>query len=45
VHMLNFGRRQFGLPTGMERLDNPPAERKAWGLDNGKAKRVNGQGH
>ncbi|MBL8628522.1 MAG: acyl-CoA dehydrogenase family protein [Rhodospirillaceae bacterium] len=38
VHMLNFGRRQFGLPTGMERLDNPPPERPCWGLANGKAK-------
>ncbi len=38
VHMLNFGRRQFGLPTGMERLDNPPPDKPAWGLLNGKAK-------
>lgn len=32
VHMLNFGRRQLGLPTGMDRLDNPPPEKLAWGL-------------
>ncbi|MCB2108481.1 MAG: acyl-CoA dehydrogenase family protein [Rhodobacteraceae bacterium] len=31
IHMLNFGRRQFGLPTGMERLDNPPPARLPWG--------------
>lgn len=45
VHMQNFGRRQFGLPTGMDRLDNPPPERMAWGLKNGKAKRANGKAH
>ena len=38
VHMLNFGRRQLGLPTGMERLDNPPPERIPWGATNGKAR-------
>lgn len=38
VHMLNFGRRQFGLPTGMERLDSPPPERTPWGALNGKAR-------
>jgi 3-hydroxy-9,10-secoandrosta-1,3,5(10)-triene-9,17-dione monooxygenase len=38
VHMLNFGRRQFGLPTGMDRLDNPPPDKPAWGLANGKAR-------
>ena len=38
IHMLNFGRRQLGLPTGMERLDNPPPQKPAWGLSNGKAK-------
>jgi 3-hydroxy-9,10-secoandrosta-1,3,5(10)-triene-9,17-dione monooxygenase len=31
IHMLNFGRRQLGLPTGMARLDNPPPERPTWG--------------
>jgi 3-hydroxy-9,10-secoandrosta-1,3,5(10)-triene-9,17-dione monooxygenase len=45
VHMLNFGRRQFGLPTGMERLDNPPPERAPWGATNGKAKSFNGKVH
>jgi len=40
VHMLNFGRRQLGLPTGMERMDNPPPERPTWGSQNGKAKPV-----
>ncbi|MBL8642305.1 MAG: acyl-CoA dehydrogenase family protein [Rhodospirillaceae bacterium] len=38
VHMLNFGRRQFGLPTGMDRLDNPPPDKPCWGLAHGKAK-------
>jgi 3-hydroxy-9,10-secoandrosta-1,3,5(10)-triene-9,17-dione monooxygenase len=38
VHMLNFGRRQLGLPTGMDRLDNPPPEREPWGLKHGKAR-------
>lgn len=38
IHMLNFGRRQLGLPTGMDRLDNPPPEKRPWGLDNGKAR-------
>lgn len=45
VHMLNFGRRQLGLPTGMDRLDNPPPDKKAWGLANGKAKRTNGKAY
>jgi len=40
VHMLNFGRRQLGLPTGMERIDNPPPAKPAWGLLNGKARKV-----
>ena len=38
VHMMNSGRRQLGLPTGMERLDNPPPERTPWGATNGKAR-------
>jgi 3-hydroxy-9,10-secoandrosta-1,3,5(10)-triene-9,17-dione monooxygenase len=38
VHMLNFGRRQLGLPTGMDRLDNPPPERTPWGATHGKAR-------
>jgi alkylation response protein AidB-like acyl-CoA dehydrogenase len=41
VHMLNFGRRQLGLPTGMERLDHPPAERTPWGATHGKAINLN----
>ncbi|MSO98019.1 MAG: acyl-CoA dehydrogenase [Rhodospirillaceae bacterium] len=44
VHMLNFGRRQLGLKTGMERLDNPPPERTPWGATHGKAKKTNGKG-
>lgn len=40
IHMLNFGRRQLGLPTGMDRLDNPPPHKPAWGLLNNKSKSV-----
>ncbi|MDX2141849.1 MAG: acyl-CoA dehydrogenase family protein [Rhodospirillaceae bacterium] len=42
IHMLNFGRRQLGLKTGMDRLDNPPPERQPWGAMHGKAKKLNG---
>lgn len=49
IHMLNFGRRQLGLPTGMEKLDHPPPERLAWGLTHGKARgpnaKANGKAH
>ncbi|MDX2223891.1 MAG: acyl-CoA dehydrogenase family protein [Rhodospirillaceae bacterium] len=38
IHMLNFGRRQLGLPTGMDRLDNPPPERLPWGASRAVAK-------
>jgi 3-hydroxy-9,10-secoandrosta-1,3,5(10)-triene-9,17-dione monooxygenase len=45
VHMLNFGRRQLGLKTGMERLDNPPPERTPWGATHGKARTAKGNGN
>lgn len=31
VHMLLYGRRALGVPTGNERFDNPPPERTPWG--------------